>query len=215
MILYIFGFFTILYTGSRVYKKYIYLQIHKNLYNLLTEFSRLTNEIGIPFFATGGTLLGACRENGIISYDDDLDIGMITSDFAKLSKNLRNFTKYNLYIEFSGKTLAHRVYLKFPYPSRYNVFIDIFEYKKQDGKFILSDEKQRRKWSNDYFFQSELYPLKSYCFGNINILGPDCPYPYLERLYGFWTIPVNTHSHIEQIVTNLSWWEKVLLKPLF
>lgn len=95
MILYIFygfEFCSILYMGSRVYKKYIYLQIHKNLYNLLTGFSRLTNEIGIPFFATGGTLLGVCRENGIISYDDVSDIGMIKSDFAKLPENLRNFT---------------------------------------------------------------------------------------------------------------------------
>lgn len=48
---------------------------------VLEEIRRVCKELNITFFADWGTLLGAVRHNGYISWDDDLDVGMLRKDY--------------------------------------------------------------------------------------------------------------------------------------
>lgn len=54
--------------------------------DLLKEAARVFEKYGIPWFAIGGTLLGAIRHNGFIPWDDDIDIAIPRSHYNRLRK---------------------------------------------------------------------------------------------------------------------------------
>jgi len=58
--------------------------------DLLNEFMSVCNKYGIKYFAGGGTMLGAVRHQGMIPWDDDIDIFMKRSEYEKFVKIARS-----------------------------------------------------------------------------------------------------------------------------
>lgn len=54
------------------------------LLKLIKELRRVCDELGIQFFAYGGTAIGAIRHYGFIPWDDDADVGLLRSDYELL-----------------------------------------------------------------------------------------------------------------------------------
>lgn len=52
-------------------------------YNMLIEFTRICEKLGLRYFAICGTCLGAIRHNGFIPWDDDVDVTMPYDDYCK------------------------------------------------------------------------------------------------------------------------------------
>lgn len=190
---------------SGIYVSQLQQKVRNHLYLLLEKTTKLLDKCNVQYFINGGTLLGAVRERGIISHDDDLDIGVLsgTIENPRFLRELED--EHDLYFKKAsgeGDRLAHRIYLKAT--PKMDVFMDIFEYATHDGVYSLACPQQKQLWPTDWFREEDLFPLQKYEFGTRTVVwGPCNPIPYLERLYGeegAWKTPICTHIHLDQIV---------------
>lgn len=68
-------------------KERIYLkESHQMLEKLMQEFDRICQEYHLHYYMICGSLIGVVRHQGMIPWDDDIDIAMPRKDFKKLRK---------------------------------------------------------------------------------------------------------------------------------
>lgn len=157
------------------------------LFKLLHDVTQCLNKHNIRYWADGGTLLGIIRNEGQIPWDDDLDIGVMNTDFTRVLKivnELNNNYKTEVYQGivkvFIPNKWAYTEHRFYGTPT-----IDIFSYKKTNNNtIVLADNGMRLKFNNARYTADELFPLKNAKYGSMDVSVPHNPYPYLERLYG-------------------------------
>lgn len=174
------------------------------MYQLMKDVHNIFKKYGITYWIDGGTLLGAMRHKGIIPWDDDLDICIDKKDIPRVRILASVFDKlgyemcYPLggVIKIAPKGGVQGYYLGYPLKSPH---IDILFTEQIDKKICFS----RTVFTQIYYLfkgdygcfgyrdgdelhitQSELYPLQEYQFGEITVMGPCNPLPYLHALYG-------------------------------
>jgi phosphorylcholine metabolism protein LicD len=175
---------------------YVYNSIQlSKLKDLIVTFDKFTQDYNITYFIIGGTLLGAARQNGFMSWDDDVDYGIINTDNNKLlqlQKDLINSnSKYKL-VDFDlfgykfmftddcchgddGKNESH------------DVFIDIMMFKKQNNKYVLEKENfLTDMWKAEWHYEDELFPLQKVFFSGLYLPKPKYEINYLDRTYDKW-----------------------------
>lgn len=108
---------------------------------LLREFDRVCKELNIPYFLFAGTLLGSVRHEGLIPWDDDLDVLMFRKDYERFlgeAEQVLDKEKFFLQKEFSdhwpmffsklrlnGTTCLEKYHPKDPMIHQ-GVYIDLF-----------------------------------------------------------------------------------------
>jgi phosphorylcholine metabolism protein LicD/GR25 family glycosyltransferase involved in LPS biosynthesis len=160
--------------------------IIKLLYQMMFDIHQILVNNGIKYWVDGGTLLGAVRHQGIIPWDDDLDIGLLSKDYRKLKEIEKDFNKcgYRLVKHWLGYKICYKNRKNIPDFDYSFPFMDIVSYKKEGEKIIPSLKTVRESWPNGYFEVKDTFPLVEYEFGDINVLGPKNSKPYLNRMYG-------------------------------
>lgn len=91
---------------------------------ILQRVKQLCDENGIEFFLIGGTLLGAVRHQGFIPWDNDIDIGMLRTDFLRFADLIQQDPELrcdNYYNYHTGVKI-----LKVKFRNTDVFFIDIF-----------------------------------------------------------------------------------------
>lgn len=172
-------------------------QVNK-LYEMMYILHNLFMKYGIRYIIISGSLLGAVRDRGLITMDDDIDIGVWEQDEHKLMKLKTDISKYDLlmtktdplmrtiYRVFpeNGDPLCkdlklHNYCMDFKFP-----FIDIFILKQTNKHILFKDLITRMMYRTEYFNTHEVFPLRLVQFGPLQLVAPRDPIPYLNRLYG-------------------------------
>lgn len=177
-----------LWRKSQVY--FSPLETHQEgLMYLIKKLDRICRKNNLIYYITAGTLLGAVREGGIIKWDDDIDVEVPLETIEFLKKNTEMLKNMNIKLDFRDHIWRING-LEDDHP-----YIDLFQVKYQDGKWVFEDDFNTKRWPTSYFYESEIFPLKPYKFNKLTLMGPANPIPFLERLYGDWKTPQKWDNH--------------------
>ena len=173
---------------------------NKHLYKmkkLVKKIITIFNKKNLKYWMSGGTLLGAVRDKGLIHWDDDVDFAYInTQKLLSMKKELNDnnleiipyFFGYKIF-DISGEKIKNH---KFKYP-----FIDLFTMVDNGNKYIQKYKRAREYWPHEIYYKNELYPLKLYDFDNLKLYGPNNPINYLDKCYKDWKIKgLKTFDHV-------------------
>ena len=69
-------------------------QYQLHLLAMLKEFDLICRELGLRYWLSCGTLLGAVRHGGFIPWDDDIDVEMPIDDYNKLIKHYKGTRRF-------------------------------------------------------------------------------------------------------------------------
>lgn len=156
--------------------------------NNLEDFYRILNSHDIKFLLFYGTLLGAIRENGFISHDEDIDVILPIQEFQAFKDLLYLFRE-------NGFELARLDERGFASIIRNNEYIDLYFFSEYNDKFLSCCGEFVEK---NIFDDSQTYNL----YG-INYPIPQ-DYEHVLRLYygRDWNVPKEyKQSYLKQMIS--------------
>lgn len=129
--------------------------------DILKEFDKLCRENDIPYFLSGGSLLGAVRHGGFIPWDDDIDVSMLRKDFERFKKlcadklpkkySYQSFSDKSGYHYFFDKITAEDTYFSTKYSDSYDmkkgISLDIFAFDNT-AKSTKGQKRHHKKMMN-------------------------------------------------------------------
>jgi hypothetical protein len=186
----------------------------QHLLQLLGNFTALADSLGLEYWMCSGTLLGAVRDGGLIPWDDDVDLCVTRDALERLCRHVRGDGAASPGVRvYLDDGFVYKFVFVSPRPRPRPIFVDLFvmEPALQSAaspsspmlgwldRVLLGPiptpilqynmTRQREFWPFEYWFPSEVYPLKNYTFeGVLQVRGPADPISYLNRVYGsrFW-----------------------------
>ena len=162
--------------------------IIKLLYQLMYDIKRILELFKIKYWGIGGTFLGAIRHNGIIPWDDDLDIGILNKDRNKFLLLRNNFKKagYSLSKTFFGYKLFYTNRKLVPDQDYSFPNLDIFTYKfdAKTDTYYQTYKEARDTWPKETYKKNQIDNLTKHIFGSFNMFFPSDHKTYFDRMYG-------------------------------
>ena len=153
---------------------------------VLREVTKVLEELNIPCYMQGGTMLGAIRHGGFIPWDDDVDLGIPRADYDRLLKEVAARLPENLELRTYDDETDHHYYFARIVDKRYqirrmgsieerleNIWVDLFPLDGMPNGFIS------RQWHKLRLLLTRLKFHLS-CFEKVNIKRPGRP--LVERI---------------------------------
>lgn len=173
---------------------------------LLLESKEIMDHFGVRFFLRQGTCLGAVRDNAFISWDDDLDLGVILGDNGlheqSIEPLLAAFRESDYFVQTeSSDSMIYASLLK------HGMKIDLM--------FHRVINQQIYHWPGIWFPVTLFDTLKEIHFIGKTFFVPNPPEKYLSIKYGpYWRIPKQL-NYAKDVVDNIplehvpGFWEKI------
>ncbi|XP_028400190.1 uncharacterized protein LOC114523462 [Dendronephthya gigantea] len=175
----------------------------RRLYYLARMMHNSLTSAGVLYWTSGGTLLGCVRHQGLIPWDDDLDLCIYQKDEGKITC-LKRFLNDNGCELIEVPIFGYRVFHKFDsesLPGEYHnhryPFCDIFVMKRQRQLIsVIANGCGRSLWPEEYYYNKDIDNIQPKLFGDIFLNCPANADEYLERTYGeSWYTEGSTHSY--------------------
>lgn len=85
--------------------------LHPVELEILEEMERVCTEMNVEYFLCGGSLLGYQRYGGFIPWDDDIDCGMLRSDYERFKKYADQYLDQDRFFLQTRENDSHMPYL--------------------------------------------------------------------------------------------------------
>lgn len=194
-------------------------KIVQKIYQMLLDVHDFFTLYKIPYIIDSGTLLGAVRHRGLIPWDDDLDLCIFEEDEQRLLDVFPILRSIGY--EIVGMPFGYKIYstdglpvdeLPWTHPG-----CDIFIMSKEENNAFYKHRFSRERGCNLEVSLKDIFPLRTYTFGPLIVMGPRNPIPYLNNWYGdnYFTVAYidflhSTESAVKKTVKLL---EKEDFKP--
>ena len=110
--------------------------------DILRDFHRVCQALGLTYYLTAGTLLGAVRHQGFIPWDDDIDVAMPRADYERFIREGQALLDAGLFVQ------SWRTEPNFPY-----------EFAKIRQRGTRTDEPILRAIAMDQGIFIDIFPL--------------------------------------------------------
>jgi phosphorylcholine metabolism protein LicD len=161
--------------------------LQKNGGDVLVALKSVFDELGIEWFLTYGTLLGACREKNFIAHDLDIDVGLFFKDYGPyIGETLKKhgFSKKHKFVVDNGEFAIEETYVY------KDIGIDFFYFK------VIDDELVGYSFTNEQGLSWDMTVQK---YGGLLVKEFIFPYSGLEEmefLGNIYPVPKDPHRHL-------------------
>jgi hypothetical protein len=158
---------------------------------VLFELTNILSKHNIKYWLQDGTLLGYYREQDLISYDDDTDIGLFFSDIENKKYALIEILNSGFELHKIKGYIYNSLLLTF---RKEGENVDIFFYYSRDNKIYHSSFISKVWQIIDYEY--EPFDTKEVSFLGYNFYTPIDEEKFLITKYGNdWMIPKSVWNH--------------------
>jgi len=127
------------------------------LYQLMKDFDEVMNLHKIDYWAQGGTILGAVRHQGIIPYDDDIDVEINEKDIEKIEPVLEDLKKLGYVIDDMSNDRSWIQIQNIDPCSKEECHLDIFAVKIVNKKIQYLHESAQKGFAHWIIFTSQKF----------------------------------------------------------
>jgi phosphorylcholine metabolism protein LicD len=156
----------------------------KTLYERWDIVQKSLEANNIEYFAVGRTLLGAVRHNGIVGWDDKIEISLLRINLLQLLEldipDMQIIPDPSLKWVLDKETSCFYQILYKGYESRIYIYIC----EMHNGQI----EMMRNLMPNQVFAVNALYPLQRVTFGPSEIYIPSDPIQYMNKVFPLWQV---------------------------
>lgn len=144
-----------------------------------------SDSLKIKPFLVWGTLLGCIREGGFIRNDEDVDLGLLDSDFAAVEELKGRMLKRGFSVRRQSEDK-----ISFFHPVEDGLWIDIDRFFEMDGTIWTKNETVEGDLIYAYYFQGNVFSqLLTRFLEGTEVFVPVRFDTFLQAVYGTWRIP--------------------------
>lgn len=164
----------------------------QDLYQMLKDTTEILDRAGIKYVVISGTALGVVRHQGLIPWDDDVDIAIFHEDEPKLVNLKPAFDALGYYVMYDtnnavmynvskkgNPSLDDRAELTFP-------FLDIFvvHTDPKTKRIVYSNWRTREYFPSEWYLEDVFFSIKKGNFGGVSVNCIHTPEWSFAQFYG-------------------------------